>query len=64
VNENNQGFEIPELLFAFLEDAVGSQAGLFKLNDRSFRVRHDYNASSSAKQMLLWVCGKNPDVVV
>jgi hypothetical protein len=38
VNENNQGLERSEVTFAFLEDAMGLQARLLKLNDCCFRA--------------------------
>jgi hypothetical protein len=40
MDENNQRVEIPKVLVALLENTVGFQASLFKLNDRFLRIGH------------------------
>jgi hypothetical protein len=63
VNENDQGFELPQIFFSFLEDAVGFQARLLKFDDGSVRLGHGCNVSSRIERMLL-LSGTNTGVVV
>jgi hypothetical protein len=62
VNENDQGFELPEVFFSFLQDAVGFQARLLKLDDGYVRFGHGCNVSSRIERVLL--SGMNTGVVV
>lgn len=62
MNENDQGFELPEIFFSFPEDAVGFQARLLKFDDGSVRFGHGCNVLSRIKWVTL--SGMSTGVVV